>query len=170
MRKAFLKSIAPVIVLLCLFQFTGCPGKTIRIFPSGKFVEEARSKREASLAELGRNRRLWQESRIDDYDFEIGFYTMVGGTDPGAAVKVRDGKNVSLEKISKDNPTKIYHPERIETIETVFDAIEDQIDDYQIVETRYNRKYGYPEKIRITSGYETDAVSFYEILKFEIVK
>ena len=162
------------VCLLATFQFSACP-RVIKIFPSDNFTKEARSKYEATSAELEHNRRLWQESKIENYDFKIAYNTMVGCTCAPAAVKVREGKMVSIEKIPKDFPDEIfpyknYETGQIETIDRVFDLIKQTLDDDLIVETKYDEKLGYPQTILITHSFNVDSKTFFFITDFEIIK
>jgi len=145
----------------------GCAGRTIKIFPNDNFTLKAKAKYEAALAELERNRRLWRERGIVDYDFQIGYYTGVGGTFSGALVKVRHGSMHSMEKDPKDHPGEIFQPKEVETIDKIFDLIKTELDEFNIVETKYNPQFGYPEKIRITTSDAVDASGTFDIFNFE---
>lgn len=161
-----------LIFLISIFLFSGCSNKAVKIFPSDDFTKEARSKYEASFAELERNRQLWQENKIENYDFETEYHTGTWlSTFPSAAIKVREGKLVSLEKIQKDNPTEFSdYQERATTVENIFDFIKQELDNDRKVNVKYNQKTGYPEQIDITFSSAIDASGVFIIEKFEIVK
>lgn len=161
-----------LVLLFSVFLFASCSDKVIKIFPSDNFTKEARGKYEASFAELERNRQLWQESKIENYDFEIAYNTMVGCTCSPVKFKVREGKMISIEEDPKNRAynSGYYKPEKKETIEKVFDFILQALDDDQIIDAQYNQKFGYPEQVTITSSFNVDARSFFYITKFEIAK
>jgi Family of unknown function (DUF6174) len=156
-----------LVLLFAVFLFSACP-KTIKIFPSDNFTKEARSKYQKSFAELERNRKLWEASKIEDYNFEIGYYTMVGCTCSPASFKVRDGKMISIEEVPQG--WEYYEPEKIETIEKTFDFVKQRLNDDQIIDAQYNQSLGYPERVIIKSSDNIDAQSFFEMTKFEITK
>ena len=165
MNKWFL-----ILCLTAVFQLSGCP-RVIKIFPSDNFTKEARSKYQVTFAELERNRQLWQESKVENYDFEIACNTGAGtSTISGVAVKVREGKMISIEKSPKDHPGEIYESENVETVGKIFEFMKQELDDDRIIKAEYNQNLGYPERIRITHSYAIDAYMFCDIIKFEIIK
>src|SRR5947207_1997326 len=96
-----------LVFLVSVFLFSACP-KKIKIFPSDDFTKEARSKYDIALADLERNRRLWQESRTANYDFEIGYFGGAMSIWGSGAIRVRDGKRIAPQTISEEPPPD-YH-------------------------------------------------------------
>ena len=188
-----------LIVLLFVLQFSGCslpqqadsekqpidsPSKTPRIEdnPSNiadqNFVKEWKAKYDITLAELERNRKLWQESKITNYDFVTAKYAG-GQTNTwnrlSVLIKIREGEKVSLEKVEKD-VDYVYSSrtdgfEDIDTIDKLFDYIRQQLDDRNILEIKYDKNYGYPKSVNITFTFATNHNwRVIEISKLEVVK
>lgn len=160
-----------LVLLFAVFLFSGCP-KVIKIFPSDNFTKEARSKYDATVLELERNRKLWRESKIENYNFDTDYHVGTWlSTFPAAAIKVREGKLISMEKISEDNPTEFSeYQKKATTIENTFDLIKQELDENRMVNVKYNEKMGYPEQIDITFSSAIDSSGVFFLKKFEIVK
>ena len=161
-----------LIFLTTAALFAGCSGKTIKIFPNDEFTKKARSRYDATLAEMERNRQLWRESKIENYDFKTECHSGNWQTTfPGAALKVRQGKIVSMEKVQKDNLTDFSDYEKqATTIENAFELIRKELDDDRIIEVKYNEKLGYPERMDIIFSDAIDNSSVFFVSGFEIVK
>jgi hypothetical protein len=159
-----------LIPLIAVLLFSGCP-KTIKIFPTDDFTKEAKSKYEATLAEMERNRRLWRESKIENYNFETEIHAgSWQSTFPPAAIRVRDGKLVSMEKLTNDNPTDFSDfQKRATTIENLFDLIRQELNNGRIIEAKYHQDFGFPQRIRIIDSSKIDDHSLFEIKNFEFI-
>lgn len=66
----------------------------------------------------------------------------------------------------------MYKPqlEKLETVEKMFNFMKQELDSGSIVKAEYNKESGYPEKIGITYSSMVDAIGYFYIEKFEIVK
>jgi len=118
--------------------------------------------------ELQRNRRLWQESKIADYDFEV--IKLYGNWMP-SLIQVRGGQTFSKQPVGERGPMDVLEKyEDFETVDKAFNAIQGFYDENYRVEVTYNQQFGYPEKILYDHRKSTDSVFIIEINKFEIVK
>lgn len=142
------------------------------------FVKEWKAKYDMALAELERNRQLWQESKIVDYDFVIAKYaggmTNTWNRQP-VVIKIRGGEEISLEKASKeydyvyDSRTDGF--EDFDTIDKLFSYLRQELDDRNIIEAEYDRKYGYPKKVFITFTFASNHNwHTIDVSKFKVIK
>lgn len=156
--------------LATVFLFS-CSSKTIRIFPTDDFTKEAQGKYAATLEEMERNRQLWQKSKIANYNFETEFHTGNWlSTYPKAALRVRGGKSVSMEKAVSDNPTDFSDIQKAATtIENLFESIRRELDDGRLIKAKYHQDYGFPESIRIINSSAIDDESLFEVKNFEYI-
>jgi len=122
--------------------------------------------------ELEKNIRLWQESKISNYNFVVGRMTMGTWSWQPALIKVRKGQVVSKEIIGEPGPmAHVDGHEDFETVEKMFATIQEAYDKGYGVNNRYNSKFGYPEQIRIDAGHgATDQAIITDITQFEIIK
>ena len=172
--------------LFVLVLFTGCslfqktasgdsitennsmPEKSPKTIAEKRFDDEWKNNYEATSNELERNRKLWLERKVISYDFECEQIAPgVQGWAP-VAVKVREGKVISISKIPKDSPAKIDGYENVETIEKMFDFIKQELDKKRIINADYNKEFGYPERLGIVYSFNIDSSKAFNIKKFEI--
>ncbi len=185
-----------------VFQFSGCsvskqtnshsaslenkainsPSKTPRITDNTSnvaeqnFIKEWREKYDTTLAELERNRKLWQENKIMNYDFVIAKYA--GGASnswnyPPVLIKIREGEKVSIEQADKD--LIAYFPsdefKDFDTIDKLFDYMRQELDDRNILRVKYDKKYGYPKTVSIIFTFADIHNSHtIDISKFKVIK
>jgi hypothetical protein len=125
----------------------------------------------AADAELERNKQLWQESNVADYDFVIIRYQ--GGMYVWAPVlvQVRGRKAISMKPTKKvEELVKVDYGD-FDTIDKTFDVIQRSYDKGDKVTVTYNEKFGYPEKIKVQpKGGGVDSVYSINISEFEIIK
>ncbi len=194
------KTIGLLIFLIAVFQVLGCsfPEKTNfqSSTPENKpinsmaesptpvnkpaniaeenFAKEWKSKFEAIAAELERNRRLWQENKIVNYDFVVGKFaggvTNLWNASP-VLIKVREGKKNSIEALVKGKDFRIDSYENIDTIDKLFNYMRQELDDGKIIEAKYDKKLGYPKSVFVTftfafnHNYRTISISKFEIIR-----
>jgi hypothetical protein len=120
-------------------------------------------------ADLERNRRLWQESKIVDYNFEIR--KDYGNWMP-SSIQVKNGQVVSKQPAREKEAIDIIEElEDFETIEKAFDSIQKFYNEGCRVEVKYSKEFGYPETILYECRKAaTDSVFIITISKFEIIK
>jgi len=181
--------------LCAVLQFSGC--SSVQPIASGDSVsekitseqtpkqladvtieEEWKRTYEVSSAELERNRRLWQESKIVSYDFVIAKY--MGGTSSPwirlpVLIKVRDNRQTAIEKVEKDKDYVIFSRidgfEEIDTIDKLFDYMRRRLDGGELVEAKYDKKIGYPKIIHFRFSYaNVHGSQSLVVSKFEIIK
>lgn len=142
------------------------------------FDKEWKSKYDATVAELELNRRLWQESKIVNYDFVAAKYA--GGVTNEwnrlpVLIKIREGEKISIEKVEKDKDYVIHSRtdgfEDFDTIDKLFIYIRKELNGGKIVDAEYDSKFGYPKRVSVTfySVYNHNSRTI-EISKLEIVK
>ncbi len=183
MKKGILTLITPVIFVIAVFQLLGCssPQQTNseNLMPANKpmsigeenFVKQQRNKFEAVASELEGNRRLWQESNIVNYNF-VGNQSAGGNKGwSSVLIKVRDSKAISIEPTLKSNITYIDGYEKFDTVDKMFNYIREELENGRhVYGVKYNKKFGYPEKIGIEYSYAIDAWSAVSVTKFETIK
>jgi hypothetical protein len=191
-----LKLIALIIFLISVIQFAGCaspeqvnsensataikaeavcamptPDKSVKIAADENFENDRKNTREAVAAELERNRLLWQENKITNYNFVCGQYAG-GFENPAepAIIKVREGKAISIEAVAKSNAPKLNGYENFDTIDKLFEYARQQLENGKILNVKYNKKLGYPEITSVKKSYDIDDWNSINIVKFEAVK
>lgn len=141
------------------------------------FEKEWKSKYETISAELERNHRLWQESKIVNYDFEIAKYA--GGVTNHwnrlpVLIKIRDNEKNSIEKVDKDKDYVVYSKtdgfEDFDTIDKLFNYLRQELEKGKILYVKYNKKLGYPQKTTIEDSYEIHGDRSIVIEKFKVIK
>jgi len=148
--------------------FAGCSDKTIKIFPTDNFTKEAKNKYDSTLAELERNRRLWSEKNVRNYEFHCeqfqgGIYTFVA-----VLIKVRDGKPSSFEVVGKDEELMRKDDyDKMTSFENMFDFIRQELENGRIIDVKYHET-GYPTEVRITYSYNTDSSRLIKISEFKV--
>lgn len=175
------------VCLIAVFQFSGCaelqsidsiakgatPTNKLMTDVEEKFAKDAKSKYDVVVSELERNRRLWQENRIVNYDFVAWKLAPGVSSDWNASpalIKVRNGEKISLEAASEDKDYKIDSYEGFDTIDKLFDYILKVLKEGRQVNVKYNKKYGYAEDVSIIFAYASDSSNGINITKFEIIK
>ena len=154
------------------------PEKSPKNIADENFEKDWKSKYEKTLAEMERNHRLWQESKIANYDFVI--YKYAGGNTNEwnrlpVLIKIREGNQFSIEKVEKDKDYVIYSRtdgfEDFDTVDKLFNFIRWQLDNGKIVEAEYDKKFGYPKNVFLIFTYSTNHNSHnIAISKFEVIK
>lgn len=171
-----------LILLIICFLFLGCHSvlqadsdsptpENKQIKTSEVKVDEQTNKTKIVDPDLEKNRRLWLESKIVNYDIVCSI-DVSGITNPAKPVliKVRDGKAISIEPISKSNTASVEMYKIFETVEKMFDKIEVESEKGAIVQVKYSKEFGYPEDIGINyASLGFNAWNGVEIKKFEII-
>jgi Family of unknown function (DUF6174) len=172
MKKSFLKSIALGVFLTNVFLILSCAQQAkveskpsnLSPTPANKpaniarenYIKDWKNKYDATIAEIERNRSLWQKSAIANYDFEANKY-FYGVTSPWGAspalIKVRNNQNISIEPVSKDSERNISSYKEFDTIDKFFDFIRETFEKGTHVDVKYDKKYGYPKNIFIDFDY-----------------
>lgn len=120
--------------------------------------------------DLEKNRRLWQEKGITNYNFVN--YKMAGAMSVWARVliKVRNSQFVSMEPPpDRRELERIDGYEDFNTIEKLFDKLQEAYDKGYLVRVKYNKEFGYPEFLNINSLSDSDSGFAFEISLFQIV-
>lgn len=141
--------------LIAALHFTGC------------FLKNGIN---ATADEVERNRRLWQESKIENYDFEIERHAEGMGGDWTLNFNVRNNETLPVKTKNKlDYPPAFQH-ENINSVRKLFDYVQQQsVKEDQNVSVAFDEKYGFPKQIRITSKKSNGWLSI-EVKQFEVVK
>jgi hypothetical protein len=182
-KKGFLESTALVVFVIIVFQLFGCSSPPQHPFENSaniseeNFAKEWKSRYEAAAAKLERNRNLWQESKIVNYDFVAARYaggqTNTWNRSP-VLIKVRQGEKILIEVVSKSDKSYMARTDGFEdfdTIDKLFNYLRQQLDKGKILEADYNKKLGYPGKnISIRDSFEIHGSRNIVIEKFEIIE
>ena len=121
--------------------------------------------------ELEKNKQLWHEKKTTDYDFVCeqfggpmyGFVPML--------IKVRDGKVISMEPTrERGQLERIDGYEDFDTVEKMFDEIQQAYNKSHFVRITYNKDLGFPEDIIIDSMKSSDSGERVVISRFEVIK
>lgn len=122
-----------------------------------KFKREQKDRYNEVSAELERNKYLWEQNQLKDYEFICQQFG--GGSVPfgEALIKVRHQKLVSIENTNENGYGKIDRCEKFETIEKVFEYIRENLDDEQRLDVKYDEQLGYPTEVKLTASYAVDA-------------
>lgn len=162
----FLISYLTSLFLLAVFQLTGC-GLSLHTDydkPSPKKTTNPVN------AEFEKNRRLWQENKIVNYNFVStkfggGIYAWVP-----VFIQVRNSQKVSMEPArARKELERIDGYEDFDTVEKIFARIQEAYEKGYIVNVIYNTKFGYPERITIDDLSDAHSAFVIEISKFEVV-
>jgi len=172
-----------VVTTLILSQVFGCtltqPLGTSALAPNQTPVNAPQKTPESGRArenkivnpDLERNRRLWLESKIINYDMTIQAH--VGGNvipAESVIIEVRDNKSTLIEPDPRVDEVRLRTYRKYATINEMFDAIQNGFDEDAIVEVKYNTKYGYPEEWYV--NYHKKGSDQYQrtmIKRFEVV-
>lgn len=156
-----------IIILVMTFQLTGC-GSLPDSLPANTVDN---TKVNVYNAELEQNREVWQGSKISNYNFVISKMDMGTWSWMPFLIKVRDGQAVSKTPENKLRPMTIVDGyDDFDTVEKIFNQIQEAYNKGYAVEVRYNKKFGYPEKTVIDHMKSTDSSFSIGISKFEIIK
>jgi hypothetical protein len=112
--------------------------------------EKERQKFEEISREVERNRSLWKEKNISNYDFEIENFAEGMGSDWTQTFKVRDNKTLPVKRKYDYPPPSRY--ENINSVEKLFDYIQQSLETGYSVSVTFNKEYGYPEDIGMLTG------------------
>lgn len=125
--------------------------------------EKDRKQFEILINELRRNRNLWVEKKVTNYDYLCEHFQEGIGSDFNLTFKVRDGKPLPIDKDFQP-----YQYEYADTIEELFDIIQKSLEEGYRVNVKYNKEYGYPLEIgTLGTG---NAWASTKIKRFEIVQ
>ncbi|HEY0429786.1 MAG TPA: DUF6174 domain-containing protein [Pyrinomonadaceae bacterium] len=142
---------------------------------------EEREKFEEISREIEKNRSLWREKNISDYDFVCERRVEGEGGDFIITIKVRanetlpvNREDVTLPVIKDNNRFTVkdinnfpYYKET-NSIEKLFDYIQRMLEEGYRVKVTFNNQYGFPEQIEIiTLGNGWISI---KIKQFQIVK
>jgi hypothetical protein len=117
-----------------------------------------------------KNRKLWAESKISNYNMTVNIITITQNETAGPVlIKVRAGKPISIELLTKSDNRSVEPYNNYDTIEKIFDNIEEKIEKGDRITVEYNKKLGYPVSITFTIE-NTNDVPNIRITKFEVVK
>ncbi len=147
-------------------------GSYLNAIADAKFANEWQEKYDATLAELERNRKLWQESKIMNYDFVI--FKGGGGHSndfraPFTLIKIRNGEKSSMEAVEKDSAFNIESYNDFDTIDKLFDYLRQELDGGKIIEVKCDKKLGYPKMTYIKFSNWMHGTNFIEISKFRAI-
>ncbi len=136
-----------------------------------QFHADWKEKYQAILAEINKNRLIWQENKIGNYDFickqfQGGMYLFLK-----VQFKVRDGLPFSLEtpEVSDLTLARMDDYDKMGSFENMFDFLEQELNNERVLTVKYN-KLGYPQDFYIEYSYGTHGSRRVEISKFEIIK
>ncbi len=170
--------------LILFFQFSACSmfQRNVKVENKVKSVSEENFEKQwnikyaAIAAELERNRRLWLENKIINYDF------VIAKDGPGSTnewrrlpvlIKIREGEKTSIEGLSKSD-SLIYSKtdgfENFDTIDKLFNYLQEELNNGRILEVKYDKKLGYPKGAVIIYSNEIHGYNSIEISKVEFVK
>lgn len=169
------------IFLIISFQFSGCDrdsqadsavlnreNQPINNLPG----EGAESPVNKAKSELERNRRLWVEQKIVDYNFTAeASQAGMGNPADSVSIEIRDGKATLIEPTPQVNPATLQIYRDFDTIEKMFDAIKHGLENEAEVDVKYNKKFGYPEDWYVDYYKKgSDTGKGMKIKKFEVIK
>jgi ADP-dependent phosphofructokinase/glucokinase len=121
--------------------------------------------------ELQSSKRLWQESKVTDYNFVIIRYQ--GGVYIWAPVliQVRGGSVISALPLERVGELVEIDYRDFDTVEKTFRKIEKSHEAGDQITVTYNKEFGYPESVHVVPiGGGTDTQFTIEISKFEVIK
>ena len=164
--RKFLSFNTTLILLLTTFLLAGCGS----LFQSGSIDSLPKNTPRIVDSNLEKNRRLWQESKIVDYNFVSTKFG--GGTYAWVpvSIQVKNSQVISMEPVKERQLQRIDGYEDFDTVEKSFNKIQEAYDKGYGVKVTYNKEYGYPETFSIDDVKDPDSAFSIEISKFEIVK
>jgi hypothetical protein len=121
-------------------------------------------------ADLLRNRLLWSQKNIVDYDMVIRYlpHSPLPAASP-VLIKVRNNKAVSIEPVSPNTRGTLVFYSIFETVDKMFERIRKDLEEEAQVKVLFNAELGYAEKVYVTPRL-SDAYYELHIDKFDIVK
>jgi hypothetical protein len=158
-------------ILVTIFLLGVC-GYTKDSLPDSQPTDTGLNVRQDSYnAELQRSRELWLNSKIDNYEFQISRLDSGNSGWVPCLIQVRKREVSSKKHITKAGPMDITDDYNdFETVEKMFDKIQDAYNQKYYVKVVYNKEYGYPEKTIINHMRTTDSGFSIDINHFSIVK
>lgn len=156
-----------IIILTMIVQLIGCNFRPDPLPTNLKSESKIRGNNE----ELEQNRELWLNSKISNYNFVIFKWNMADSWFP-YLIKVRANQVASKTPVDKPQPmSRIDRYDDFETVEKIFNQIQEASNKGYRVDVKYNKNFGYPEKIIIDDHKAlTDTLVSFEITKFEVIK
>jgi hypothetical protein len=136
---------------------------------------EWKNRYDETSAELYRNRNLWRDSRILNYNFTAvkvtdgGFETW----DPGpVTIKVQGGAAAAIESrlISEDHWASTEGFKDIDTIDKLFDFLRQELEAGKMLEVDYDARTGYPKTSTLIFAFENRRHRTIKITNFAIIK
>lgn len=192
MNKNFKKLLILSVFAVSGFQFLGCAAHQPVISDSQNSnnitsnvssvnnINTAVNTPKKSDTELEKNKKLWREKNITNYNLTASLFE--GGPNRWAEpvlIKVRNGKAISTELLGeryKWNPfggveDLMEGYKELNTIEKMFDYIQKGLDVEGFVSVKYDKNFGYPQKmvVNLIKG-ATDTGQTMIIRKFEVIK
>jgi hypothetical protein len=133
---------------------------------------EERQKFEEISREVEKNRSVWKEKNISDYDFVCERHGEGSGGDFIVATKVRRNQTLHVNKDNnmfsvKDINDFPYYKE-INSIEKMFDYIQGMLEEGYRIKVTFDNQYGFPEQIEIKmdgSGWVNIKIKQFQIVK-----
>jgi hypothetical protein len=104
---------------------------------------------------LEQNRTLWRNKKIVDYNLVMSLDSH--GADPPA------------KPVSKSDKRSFFYYENLETVEKMFDVIQDECQKGSRITISYNQEFGYPESILVYPA-NSNGMFDLNVEKFEVFK
>lgn len=159
-----LRFIITLFLLLTIFNTIGC-----QWFSQTQQIEEI-SQTNIVNSELVSNRNKWQEAKINNYNLKLSKF---GGGNYGwvpISIQVRNNQNVSTKSARKrEQLERIDGYDEFNTIEKMFDKIQEAYERKYSVNVTYDKEFGYPKTIAIDDLKNSDSAFAIEISNFEKV-
>ncbi len=141
------------------------------------FVKEWKVKLDKTVAELERNRSLWNQNQITDYDFVLA-KSASGHVNHWnrlpVLIKIRAGEKISIEKVEKDKDYVIYSKtdgfEDFDTIDKLFSYMLQELEKGRMLGVKYHKDLGYPKEVHIIDSYQLHSGGSIIIEKLKIIK
>ena len=160
-----LTSFISIIALCICLLFIGCQS----LGQTESSLEEKEEKL-ISSKDIQQARDMWLSRNISDYDMVVRF--MPTGTHTPASpviIKVRNNETVSIEPVSEeDKRGLIIKYSRFETVDKMFDKIQEELDNKAKVRGSFDSQIGYPKEINVFHT-KTSEIYLLSIDKFDII-
>jgi len=183
-KKGSHKVIMFLIPLIIIFQVLACQSfiqtdsrksipENLQVSKPQKNVEEKQPNNFRVIdPNFERNRRLWDEKKITNYNITVEASEGGNITYPSPAlIKVRDEKAVSTSVNSKSDEDLRERYKKIDTVTKMFDIIQRGFENEAKVEVKYNKTFGYPEDISVNNFKRgVDSWVIIKIKEFEEIK
>jgi hypothetical protein len=120
--------------------------------------------------DLIRNRLLWSEKKIVDYDMVVRYlpHSPLPAASP-VLIKVRNNKAVSIEPFSQNIKGTLVFYSIFDTVDKMFEMIQKDLEDGAEVKVLFNSELGYPETVYVTPKL-SNAYYQLHIDKFDVAK